>query len=61
VFSLQVVSRQAVVELLLRGFPVNQIEVLAVVFQVAADAVFALGIRHAQARMVTVILIEPLR
>lgn len=61
VFSLQVVSRLAMVELLLRRLPVNQAEVLPIVIQVAAYAVLALGICHTQSGMVTVIQGEPLR
>lgn len=49
------------VELLLRGLPVNQAEVFPIVIQVATHAVLTLGIRHAEACMVTVILAEPLR
>jgi hypothetical protein len=51
----------AMVELLLRGLPVNQAEVFPIVIQVAANAVLALGICHTQPRMVTVIQSEPLR
>jgi len=46
--SFQVVSRQPMVELFLRRLPVNQVEILPVVLQVAAYAIFSIGIAHLQ-------------
>jgi hypothetical protein len=45
----------------LRRLPVDQIEVLAVVLQMAANAVFAVWVFHPQSRMVTAIRREALR
>lgn len=58
---LQVVARQPVIKLFLRRLPVNQIEVLAVVFQVAADAVFAVGISHLKLRVIAVVRFQTSR
>lgn len=54
-FSHQVVARQAMIELFFRRLPMNQLEVRAVVFQVAAHAVFAIRIRHRKARVIPVL------
>jgi len=45
------IARQAMVELLERGLPVDEAEVLAIVFEVASHAVPAVGILHPQLRM----------
>ena len=55
VFSHQVVARQAMIELLFRRFPVDQREILSVVFQMAAHAIFAIRILHLQARVKSVL------
>jgi len=46
VFPFQPVSRKTVVKLLLRWLPVQQIEVFAVVLQMAAHAILAIGVLH---------------
>ena len=55
VLAFQHVSRELMVELLLRWLPVNQVEVFPIVIQVAPHAVLAIGIGHSEARVITVI------
>lgn len=59
--AFQHIPRELVVELPLRWLPVNQMEVFAVVIQVAPHAVLTIGIAHPQPRMVAVIQRKPLR
>jgi len=61
VFAFQNVSRELVVELLLRRLPVNQVEVFAIVIQVAPHTVFAVGVRHSEARVIAVVQRQSLR
>jgi len=55
VLPFQVVPGQPVIKLFLGWLPVNQRKLLAVVIEVAADAVLAIRIWHLQAGMITVI------
>ena len=48
-----------VVKLFLGRLPVNEMEVLAVVLQMAANAVLAVGILHSEPRVVAVLGVEP--
>ncbi len=61
VFAFERVAGQLVVELLLRWFPVNQRKIETVVFEVAARAIFAVGIFHGEARVISAICSEMLR
>jgi len=61
VLAFQGVSGQTVIELFLGRFPVNQVEVLAIVLEVAADTVFAVGIVHLHTGMVAVLAGESFR
>jgi hypothetical protein len=54
VLALKRVPSQLVIELLFRRLPVNQIEVLAVMLQVATDAILAIWILHLQAEVIAV-------
>ena len=51
-FALQGITGQAMIELFFRGLPVNKREILAVMVQMAANALFAVGILHLKPRMV---------
>lgn len=55
VFPIQVIARHTVIELLLGRLPMNEIEILSVVFQVAVDAVLPVGITHLHSRVVAVV------
>ena len=59
--SLQVVARQPMIKLFLRRLPVNEIEVLTVVFKMAADAVFAVRVPHLNLRVISALRRQPLR
>lgn len=59
VLSLQVVARQTVIVLILRGFPVHQIEIFAVMLQVAADAIFSVRIPHLDLEVIAMLTGEP--
>ena len=61
VFPLQRVAGQPVIELLRWPLPVNEGEILAVMLQVAADAVLAVGIFHLQLGVVAPLLRKQLR
>ena len=61
VLSLQLVARQPVIKLFLRSLPMDQVEVLAVVFQVATDAVFTIGIPHLKLGVIAVLCFQPFR
>jgi hypothetical protein len=58
--AFQFIARQPVFELLLRRLPVNQAKVFAIVFQMAADAIFAIRIRHLKQRMVAMLFRQTL-
>lgn len=51
----QRISGEAVIELFLRRVPMHQRKILAVMFQVAAHAILAVGIRHGQLRVVALV------
>jgi len=57
----QRISRLAVVELLERRFPVNKGKILAVVLEVAAHAVPAVGIFHSKKSVITLVRGETVR
>ena len=59
--ALQVVPRQPVIKLFLRRLPVGQVEILAVVFQVAAHALFPIRIPHLNLRVIPVFRSDALR
>ena len=61
VLSLQLVARHTVIKLFLRSLPMDQVEILAVVFQVATDAVFAIGIPHLKLGVIAVLCFQPFR
>jgi hypothetical protein len=61
VFPFQIVSRQTVVELLLRWFPVQKMEVCAVVLQVATHTILAIRVRHLNLCVIPMLGREPLR
>lgn len=54
-FSFQIVSRQAVVELFLRWLPMQKIKVFAVVLEMAAHAILAIRILHLNLGVIPVI------
>ena len=54
VLALQRIAGLAVIKLCRRRFPMDDVEIFAVVFQVAAHAVLAGGILHVQLKVVTV-------
>lgn len=56
VLAFQLVPRQPVIEFFLGRFPVDQVKLLAVVFQVAAHAIFAIRIVHLHVGVVTVLV-----
>ena len=56
--SFQVVACQPMVKLLLRRFPVDQIEVLAVVLQMAANAVLPVWIAHLNLEVIPMLTAE---
>lgn len=45
-FAFEFVSRQFVIELLLRRLPMNQAKILSIVFQMASHTVFAVRVSH---------------
>lgn len=57
--AFQVVARQSMVELLLSRLPMDQVEVLAVVLQMAANAVFPVRIAHLNLEVIAVLAVEP--
>lgn len=61
VFALQRVPRLLVVKLFLSWLPMNQIEIFAVVLQVAPHAVFPVGILHSEPRVIAVVVGQALR
>lgn len=52
VLSFQLVTCQSMIKLFLGRLPVNEMEILAVVFQMTANAVLAVGILHLKLRVV---------
>jgi succinate dehydrogenase/fumarate reductase cytochrome b subunit len=60
VLPFQAVSRQTVVELLLRLLPVHQIEVFAIVFKMAAHTILAIWVLHLDFGVISVLRGEPL-
>jgi len=56
----QRIARELMIELFLRRFPVDQRKVFAIVFEMATDAIPAVGILHLNLRMVTVFRCQPL-
>jgi hypothetical protein len=60
-FAFQVVACQPMVKLLLRSVPVDQIEILAVVLQMAANAVLPVCIAHLNLEVIPVFAAEPSR
>jgi len=52
VFPLEFVARLRVLEFFLRWLPVDQVEALSVVFQVAAHAIPAVRVSHLQTRVI---------
>jgi len=58
VLPFQVVAGQPVIELFLRGFPMDESKVLAVVLQVATDAIFAVGIAHLDLKVIAMLGVE---
>ena len=59
--SLQLVARQPVIKLFLRRLPMDQVEVLTVVFKMATDAVFTIGIPHLKLGVIAVFCFQPFR
>jgi len=55
VLAFEFVAREFVVKFLQRRLPANQVEIFAVVFQVAAHAVFSIGIAHLHFKVVSVL------
>lgn len=55
VFALQFVARELVIEFLQRRIPANQVEGFTVVFQVAAHAIFSIGIAHLHFKVIAVL------
>lgn len=60
-FALQHISRLLVIKLFLSWLPMNQIEIFAVVLQVAPHAVFSVGILHSEPRVIAVVVGQALR
>jgi hypothetical protein len=58
VTAFQLVPGELVIEFVLGRFPVNQMEVLAIVLQVAAHAIPAIRIGYLQPAVVTVVIGE---
>lgn len=56
VFSLQLITSELMIEFFLRGFPMDEIEILAVVLQVAVYAIPSAGIGHLHPAVVTVMV-----
>jgi hypothetical protein len=61
VFAIEGVAGQLVVELLLRWLPVDQGEIETIVFEMAAHAIFAVGIFHGESGVISVTCGEILR
>ncbi len=59
--SFQVVASQAMIKLFLQRLPVDQIEVFAVMLQMAADTVLAIGVFHMDLVMIAMLGRQPLR
>lgn len=55
VLAFQIVARQAMVELFLGRLPMNEAEICSVVFEMATDAILAIGISHLQLGMIPVL------
>jgi len=60
VFPFQVVSRQPVVKLFLRRFPMQEIEVCPVMLEMAPHAVLTIGVRHLNLGVIPMLGSEPL-
>ena len=61
VFAIEGVAGQLVIELLLRWLPVDEREIETVVFEMAAHAIFAVGIFHGESRVISATCGEMLR
>src|SRR5258708_1150702 len=59
--ALQLVARQPVIKLFLRRLPMDQVEVLTVVFKMATDAVFTIGIPHLKLGVIAMFCFQPFR
>jgi len=59
VFSFEDVAGKPVIELFLRALPMDKSKVLAVVLEMAADAVFPIGIVHLNLKVVAVLRGQP--
>jgi hypothetical protein len=60
VLSFQVVASQAMIKLFLRRLPVDEVEVFAIVFEVAAHTIFPIRIAHLKLGVISMIRSEPL-
>jgi hypothetical protein len=60
-FAFESIAGGTMVEVLFRWLPVNEVEVLSVVFQVAAHAIFALRILHLKAEVKAVFVRQGFR
>lgn len=58
VLSFQVVARQPVVKLFLRRLPVDQVEIRAIVLQMAANAVLPVWVAHLDLEVISVLAAE---
>ena len=54
VFAFQLVTGQPMVEFLQRGLPADQVEGLAIVFQMTANAILAIWIPHFKFKVIAV-------
>lgn len=53
--SLEGIAGESVIKLFLGCLPVNQLELFTVVLEVATDAVLAIGVRHLETGVITVV------
>ena len=60
VLPFQVVTRQAVVKLLLRPLPMQKIKVFAVMLEMATNAILAIGISHLNLSVIAMLRRQPL-
>lgn len=60
VLPFQVVTRQPVVKLFLRRLPMQEIEIFAVVLEMATHAILAIGVRHLNLGVIAVLRRQPL-
>lgn len=59
-FAFQAIARKAVVKLCLRRLPMNEMEIFAIVFQMAAHAFLAVRISHLNLGVITMLGLKPL-